>query len=254
MHFISGFHRELGIADDEVSFLNGVKDKARLLAYLGCLLSGILFDEVRKMEENGLSLEGIRSMRCNILAGMYQDKDKIAQGLIETRTKMEHTVSEFRQVTDRYQKLAEEAWEKERSAYEETIRTKDEIIEKSKAYADELQSRILDMKKAAEEIGKQRIPQDTGSTRMTHGGLFGTRRQKEKEEEKKEERRRQREFEEDQFRDYILRNPRFSEEQKRLLLTRFLEGDSFWKIIRYAHPELSVEFMKALLEGRTSDN
>lgn len=36
MHFISGFHRELGIADDEVSFLNGIKEKDRLLAYLGC--------------------------------------------------------------------------------------------------------------------------------------------------------------------------------------------------------------------------
>lgn len=253
MHFISGFHRELGIADDEVSFLNGIKEKDRLLAYLGCLLSGILFDEVKKMEESSLPTDSIRSMRCEILAGMYQDKDKIAQGLQETRNEMEHTISEFRQVTDRYQALAEEAWKKERSAYEETIRTKNEIIEKSKAYADELQSRILDMKKAAEADREKRIVPDTGSARMAHYGLFGSRRrQEEKEEEKKEEIRRQREFEEDQFRDFILRNPKFSEEQKRLLLSRFLEGDSFWKIIRYAHPELSVEFMKALLEGRDS--
>ena len=122
MHFISGFYKELGIADDEVSFLNGIKEKDRLLAYLGCLLSGILFDEVRKMEESRLPIDSIRSKRCDILAGMYQDKDRIAQGLKKTRTEMEHTISEFRQVTDRYQKLAEEAWEKERSAYEETIR------------------------------------------------------------------------------------------------------------------------------------
>ena len=249
MKFISGFHRELGIADEEAEFLNRIRDKGRLLSYLSCLLSGITFDEIKEMEAHNLSEDGIRSMRCQILSGVYRDQDRIEKGLEETKARLEQTVSDFKTVTDRYQKMAEDAWEKERAAFEETIRVKDALIEKTRAYADELQEKVLAMKKEAEKADAAAYPESE-----KRRGLFGLWRHREDERERKiaEDRRHQKEFEEEQFRDYILRNPKFSEEQKKLLLSRFLKGDSFWSIVRYAHPELSVEFMKALLEGDSS--
>ncbi len=253
IQILSDYHVELALADKEVEYLNTLTDPDRLLAFLKCIFCGITFEEIKDMAQKQLTPDEIAMERTRILAALYSSKGELCKTVRELSERIEAVLSHDQDLEKACQKREEEAADEKQRAYETALQTRDAENMALRERIRELEAQLGGLKRTAiEGNGAQDIfPRKTERT-----GLFFRRRRKREDRYDRaydERSRRQRTFEEEQFRDRILRSSSLDTEQKRFLLSCFADGMSYWEIAQCAYPEIPVEFMKVMLKRQEKE-
>ena len=204
-----------------------------------------------EMNKKNYTIPKIRKERQDYLVSVYSDLDDVNQKVEKLKKEAQEVFAESRELKDAIMANLETALNKQSAAQEETIRTKDSMIELLKARVAQLEAELKE-KGNVPNFGTdkvlERIPNETAQSKRTaqnnkseqpiETGIFA--------EGRRVWLKRRRQTEVKHFIDSYIKNEKLSDEQKDFLLTCLEEGMPTSEVAEFASPNLSLDVMKRL--------
>ena len=235
---------KLFLSEEDILFLNEEDNEDLLIEYLRALFSGVTIGEVREMKEHGFTPDLVRRKAGEILGKLHREEDALTNEVQHMQERLEIELAHVKELNKFYEERLSASWEAERKALEAALASEREVSERLRqevSFYKSKENRAIISSAAAPPVAE--VP----ATRPKKKRFF---QQQAPDPAVEEQYKKQMEYEDDQFKNYILMNPEYNKEQKEYLLSCFLDGMSYYKILRFAHPGLPVEFMQALKERR----
>lgn len=241
------------LSDEVVDFLRSIPDWGKREWYYICALDRMPLQKLVEMNKKNYTIPKIRKERQDYLVSVYSDLDDVNQKVEKLKKEAQEVFVESRELKDAIMANLETALNKQSAAQEETIRTKDSMIELLKARVAQLEAELKE-KGNVPNFGTdkvlERIPNETAhaqhertapdkkSEQSLENGIFA--------EGRRVWLKKKRQTEVKRFIDSYIKNENLSDEQKDFLLTCLEEGMPTSEVAEFASPNLSLEVMKRL--------
>lgn len=239
------------LSDEVVDFLRSIPDWGKREWYYICALDRMPLQKLVEMNKKNYTIPKIRKERQDYLVSVYSDLDDVNQKVEKLKKEAQEVFAESRELKDAIMANLETALNKQSAAQEETIRTKDSMIELLKARVAQLEAELKE-KGNVPNFGTdkvlERIPNETAQSKRTaqnnkseqpiETGIFA--------EGRRVWLKRRRQTEVKHFIDSYIKNEKLSDEQKDFLLTCLEEGMPTSEVAEFASPNLSLDVMKRL--------
>ena len=239
------------LSDEVVDFLRSIPDWGKREWYYICALDRMPLQKLVEMNKKNYTIPKIRKERQDYLVSVYSNLDDVNQKVEKLKKEAQEVFAESRELKDAIMANLETALNKQSAAQEETIRTKDSMIELLKARVAQLEAELKE-KGNVPNFGTdkvlERIPNETAQSKRTaqnnkseqpiETGIFA--------EGRRVWLKRRRQTEVKHFIDSYIKNEKLSDEQKDFLLTCLEEGMPTSEVAEFASPNLSLDVMKRL--------
>lgn len=240
------------LSDEVVDFLRGISDWGKREWYYLCAIDRMPLSKLMEMNKKNYSVPKIRKERQDYLVSMYSDLDSVNQQVEKLKKEAQEVFAESRDLKEAIMANLETALNKQASAQEETIRTKDSMIDMLRDQIKRLEAELQDKGNAQHRSVEYDMParSDNGSVVQTEvptgNGILAESRRIWMVKKKQGEIRR--------FINIYIKNVDFSDEQKDFLLTCLEEGMAPSEVAEFASPNLSLDVMQRLKKFRIEKN
>lgn len=252
------------LQSEVVEFLKSIQDWGKREWYYICALDRMPVSSMKEMEEKKYSITKIRKARQDYLIQTYSSLDMVSREVEKLKKEAAEVFEESRNIRNTIMDNLETALEKQAAAQQETIKTKDNMIEMLKKQMEVLEMELEERKESPsiypEKKQEPKILFQTAPSDMVRSEPVGS--GNEKAEIKKqgvlEDGRRawvawRRQTDVKHFVDKYIKGQDLSDEQKDFLLECLESGMKPADVAELAAPGLSLDVMKRLKELKFKD-
>ena len=239
------------LSDEVVDFLRDIPDWGKREWYYICALDRMPLSKLVEMHKKNYTIPKISKARQDYLLNTYGNLDDVNQEVEKLKKEAQEVFAESRELKEAVMANLETALNKQSAAQEETIRTKDSMIELLKERIERLEAELKE-KGAVPKFGTNKViekmlnedaqNENTVPSKKTEKsvekGIFA--------EGRKAWIKKRRQTEVKHFIDIYIKNENLSDEQKDFLLTCLEEGMPTSEVAEFASPNLSLDVMRRL--------
>lgn len=244
--------------------INMQPDIEHMAVYLQCAICGIEESNILKMNEAGLSIEGVCARRTELLAQMYRENDELYGTVAQANKLAKELTHKNEEIRELFEHDVKEAMQREREANElaicqahEALNAKDtamQILQKQYSsvleeyenikkdavnYKDRVQELETELKYKQFPKPEAEVPDMQQKTEINVVDKILRKRRRAKQAEKQS-------YEYKMFTKNVVQNPAYTEAQKKYLIQCMADGMPYSVLKRFAAPNISIEMMEQL--------